>query len=142
MAGDGKFGGSASVGGDVSIRGEVAVGGGMALGKGLTMDDGQTALWRGQMTFRKANVEVTADSCTSTLAAVPNTATATDTVNCVLSGTGDFGATPGACADTASAVATCAYVPGAYSSVGPSSVTAQVQRRTGDMRMNGLSVGQ
>lgn len=38
-----------------------------------------------------------------------------DTANCVLTGTVDFGVTPGSCADADSAVATCAYVGGTHS---------------------------
>ena len=55
----------------------------------------------------------TVDSCTSTLVASPNTETLTDTVACALTASTDSGTTIGSCADTDTAVATCAYVPGA-----------------------------
>ena len=64
----------------------------------------------------------TPDSCTSTLVAVPNTVTTTDTTNCALTASTDFGVTrswpsghAGSCADVASATATCVYVAGVYS---------------------------
>ena len=53
------------------------------------------------------------DSCTSTM--VSNVVTTTDTTNCALTSTADFGSTPGVCGDVDSAVATCAYVSGTYS---------------------------
>jgi hypothetical protein len=60
--------------------------------------------------------EDTADSCTSTLVA---TVTAEDTAQCVLTGTADFGVTPGSCTDVNSATATCTYVAGTYSTSCP-----------------------
>lgn len=68
---------------------------------------------------------VTADSCTSTLVAAPNTVTATDAANCQLTPTTDFGVTPGTCADTATAVATCAYVAGSFSASTATSCAGQ-----------------
>ena len=59
------------------------------------------------------------DSCTSTLVADSAVAT-TDTTQCKLTASTDFGVTAGTCADTDTAVATCAYVAGsAYGKTAP-----------------------
>lgn len=50
------------------------------------------------------------DSCTSTLGV-------TDTANCILTPTTDFGVTDGSCEDVDSDTATCTYVVGSYSTV-------------------------
>jgi hypothetical protein len=52
--------------------------------------------------------------CVATVAG-DTVVTTTDATACVLTGTADFGVTPGSCADADSAVATCAYVAGTYS---------------------------
>jgi len=48
------------------------------------------------------------------VAATGGDVTSADTDNCVLTGSTDFGVTPGSCADVNSNVATCEYVPGTY----------------------------
>ena len=58
------------------------------------------------------DTQVSPDSCTSTLVA---TVTLTDTNHCTMTGTTDLGLTDGSCADVDSTLATCAYVPGAFS---------------------------
>lgn len=60
------------------------------------------------------DTQIMADSCTSTTVDGDATETEADTVNCVLTGSNDFGVTPGTCADVNSGVATCEYVPGMY----------------------------
>ena len=61
-----------------------------------------------------SNTVDTSDSCTSTLAAGPNTVTPSDSVNCNLDSSIDFGVTDGSCVDVDSVVATCTYVIGTY----------------------------
>lgn len=62
------------------------------------------------------DIEVTPDSCTSTVVAT-STVTTHDTALCDLNGTVDFGVTPGSCSAVGS-TATCAYVVGEYTSSG------------------------
>jgi hypothetical protein len=60
------------------------------------------------------DIEVTADSCTSTLVA---TVTHNDTVNCNLMNTSDFGVTAGNCSAVEPAAFTCDLVPGEYADI-------------------------
>merc|ERR1711988_1266595 len=60
------------------------------------------------------DTQIMPDSCTSTTVDADATETESDTVNCILTGSNDFGVTPGSCADVDSDVATCEYVPGTY----------------------------
>ena len=58
------------------------------------------------------DTQVAPDSCKSTTAG--GDVTDSDSVNCVLTGSNDFGVTPGSCAAVDSDVATCEYIPGRY----------------------------